>query len=153
MTTNSDGGERVARGEGRTLVLRTLTDRPGQLVYVDDIVNATGLTSRQVQGAINAARAASDTLATEIEVIIRGNAWRWRPRPTALATPPPSSTPEKPVKAPRATTERRSAVHASTTTVATTSDDVNLETLYVTADGVLILRNAVGDLFEARRIR
>lgn len=66
------------RVQTRPPVMKYLTDHAGQLVHLQDIVDATGLTINQVQNAIGNARRESEMWSRTIEVITAGQTWRYR---------------------------------------------------------------------------
>lgn len=60
-------------------VLAVITKRPGEIIYLKDIVAATGLDEKQVQSAINNMRRDDPTLESTIQTVARGQAWRYDP--------------------------------------------------------------------------
>lgn len=61
-------------------ILRVLTDKPGQVVYRDEIVEVTGLTKEQVSNAIaRLKRTGKSDVGEDIKVVITGQAWRYVP--------------------------------------------------------------------------
>lgn len=70
---------RASRGQVSTRVLEYVTNHPGIVVFVNDVVEATGLTPAQVKQAIWGLRSKNPELAKEIEVIVSGSAWSYRP--------------------------------------------------------------------------
>lgn len=79
----------------RHRVARYLTDRPGSVVYRDDLVNDTGLTAKQVTSSIRALQQRSP-LGAEVQTVVTGNAWRYVPLPTAPVTQSTSPSPSLP---------------------------------------------------------
>lgn len=67
-------------------ILEYLTDRPGVVVYKNDIVEATGFEARQVT-AVMLSLTRDTLIGNEIDVLVPGNAWRFRPnQPAMVAT-------------------------------------------------------------------
>jgi len=59
--------------------LRYLTDRPGEVVYVEQLAEQLGVTTRQVSQAMYNMLVRNQKLADEVEVVVRAQAWRYRP--------------------------------------------------------------------------
>lgn len=68
-------------------IIKYITDRPGELVSKQDIMDAGGWTATQVTHSVLKVQQTT-TLGAEIETVVRGNAWRYVPRngTTANAT-------------------------------------------------------------------
>lgn len=60
-------------------VIRYLTDRPGEVVYRDFIMEKGGFTESQVRESVRAVQQGGTQLGKEIETIVAGNAWRYVP--------------------------------------------------------------------------
>lgn len=60
-------------------VIKYLTDRPGEVVYRDFIVEEGGFTESQVRESIRAVQQSNTQLGKEIETVVSGNAWRFVP--------------------------------------------------------------------------
>jgi hypothetical protein len=60
-------------------VIKYLTDRPGEVVYRDFIVENGGFTASQVRESIRAVQQSQTQLGKEIETVVAGNAWRFVP--------------------------------------------------------------------------
>ena len=81
----------AGKGNVRALVLREITKSPGVVVYLNDIMNHTGLTATQVKQSIYNMKALG--VGDEIEIVIPANAWRYHPNasngqePELLAEP------------------------------------------------------------------
>lgn len=58
-------------------VLEQLTSVPGQVRFVNELAELTGLTTRQVQQAIANMRATNSTLRQHIQILTRGSSWRY----------------------------------------------------------------------------
>lgn len=58
-------------------VLAELITRPNTVWFVHDLALACGLSQQQVQRSVNYMRKSSANLASQIEVVLNGNAWRW----------------------------------------------------------------------------
>lgn len=70
----------------RPKVLRYITERAGNVVYKDEIMEALDLKSTQVTSSVRGIQLESP-IGSEIETVQHGNAWRFRPnRPTAPVT-------------------------------------------------------------------
>lgn len=68
----------MARGSSiQPRVLRHLTEHEGQVIYRNDIGEDLGLTEVQVGSAVHKLLTNPDTCG-QIEVVIRGRAWRYR---------------------------------------------------------------------------
>lgn len=88
-------------------VLKCLTDNPGLVVYRDDIMNATGLTAKEVRETVANVRQSGRNSESGnhpgrfVEIVAAGQAWQFRPnhiepepiRTTIVkrSTPPPST--------------------------------------------------------------
>lgn len=76
-------------------VMKYLTDRPGAVIYKDEIMQDLELEAQQVTSVMG--RVVRDSgISEEIDVIVAGNAWRWRsttPRVQNNGVPIPSGTP------------------------------------------------------------
>lgn len=57
-------------------IVKYVTDRPGQVVYKDDIINDGGFTAKQVTAAMLGIQRDG---VLEIQTIVQGNAWRYTP--------------------------------------------------------------------------
>jgi len=69
--------EKAKRSQGNSAAVQQYLERhPDEHVWASDIMNATGLTKRQVGGAINYLRSTAGM--TNIAIIRPGNAWRYR---------------------------------------------------------------------------
>jgi hypothetical protein len=75
----------------RSTILRYIMDRPGQVVYKDDVMDALNLDATQVSSCVLALQRTS-SLQGEIEVVVRGNAWRYWPRKPTSSSPSSSSS-------------------------------------------------------------
>lgn len=73
-------------------VLRHLTDRPGQVVYKNEIMEELNLTASQVTAAVLGLQRSS-AIGSEIETLVQGNAWRYRPTSTTATTTSPTNVP------------------------------------------------------------
>lgn len=62
----------------RQNIIKKITDRPGDVVYRDEIAEATGYTEEQVGAAVLGVQKRS-SIGDEIETVVRGRAWRYRP--------------------------------------------------------------------------
>lgn len=65
-------------------VLKFITDKPGQVIYLEDVMAATKFTRKQVQMAIYNAQTGKGgrnvhKLAHQIETIVQAQAWRYMP--------------------------------------------------------------------------
>lgn len=60
-------------------IVKYVTDRPGQVVYRTDIMEAGGFTASQVTTVMLRIQNSSP-LGAEIQTVVRGNAWRYVPR-------------------------------------------------------------------------
>lgn len=77
----------------RTEVIRYLTDRPGQVVYRQDVATDVGVTADQVQSCVyNVIR--NSPIGANIEVVIGGNAWRYVPSSPNATAPPINGAPQ-----------------------------------------------------------
>lgn len=66
----------------RDRVLKCITDKPGSVVYRDDIAQQTDLTEDQVMGCMGSfLRESNNPLSKDIEVVVSGRAWRYVPNP------------------------------------------------------------------------
>lgn len=81
----------------RERVLKQLTSRPGDVVYLSEIMEGSGLTRTQVQNAMHHVRTRVESLARDIEVISPGNAWCYRPN-RGVASPTLTPVPAHPVQ-------------------------------------------------------
>lgn len=66
-------------------VVKYITDRPGKVVTKDEIMMVGSWTASQVTHAILQTQR-STTIGSEIETVVRGNAWRYVPRSVAPTT-------------------------------------------------------------------
>lgn len=90
----------------RTDILKVLTDRPGMVVYVDEIVEQTGFTKKQIQAVIGSLLKSN---VQGLSIAVHGNAWTYSPvngnvwvdNPTAPVGPPVKTTPRKKKVEPR----------------------------------------------------
>ena len=98
-------------------VLRFFTDRPGQVVYVDDVANALDLTHTQVANCMYQMRRRHEVLEQQFEVLVRGNAWRYRP--TADQPRPVNGVPQTVSTTVEPTTQTTVPAIAATTTATT----------------------------------
>ncbi len=71
-------------------IIRYLTDRPGEVVYRDFIMNEGGFTESQVRESIRAVQQSGTKLGKEIETVVAGNAWQYVPN--VQRTVPASAT-------------------------------------------------------------
>lgn len=64
----------------RDRVLKCITEKPGMVVYRDDIVQQTELTDDQVMGCMSQLLRDNDNpLSKDIEIVVNGRAWRYVP--------------------------------------------------------------------------
>lgn len=61
----------------RPQILRYLTERNGENVYVEDLCEATGATARQVSSCVYNMRRSVPELADDVLVVIPGHVWRY----------------------------------------------------------------------------
>lgn len=66
----------------RQNVIKYITDRPGEVVLKNEIMQALNLDAGQVTAAVLAVQRGT-VLADELHTVVRGNAWRYVPRSTA----------------------------------------------------------------------
>lgn len=66
----------------RHKIVQYVTDRPGQVVYKDDIMNTGDFTAAQVTGVMLSIQRDSP-IGPEIQTIVAGNAWRYVPKQPA----------------------------------------------------------------------
>ena len=71
----------------RHKILKYVTERPGQVVYLNDIVDGIDVGEKSVQGTLNKM---TKEHAIELQVMARGHAWRWMPKPQAQIAPQPT---------------------------------------------------------------
>jgi hypothetical protein len=62
----------------RPRILRELTENPGKIMYADDLAEKLGITRRMVVTCMYNMRK-TPILEQEIEVLVHGNAWRYKP--------------------------------------------------------------------------
>jgi len=74
---------RARRNELPTAIMKYVGSRIGEDVYLDSMVQDLEFTGPQIRSAIYNMRSTNPTLASEIEVIVSGQIWRYRPRPFA----------------------------------------------------------------------
>lgn len=82
----------MSRAPILTSVVRFLTDRPNQIVYLDQLVEATGFTAQQVRAALSNARAAQSPAVRDVEFVISGSAWSYRAETRVSPTAAPIET-------------------------------------------------------------
>lgn len=112
------------RGNITPATLKYITDRPGQIVYVNDLVKDLGYTREQIQGAITNWNKRNPLAA--VTVMSRGSAWSYLPNRKA------EDVPAAPVPAP----------------VSKPTHDL-LEILAVSKTGTLIAQDETGKLYRA----
>lgn len=79
MATADKPTTRVARGQVRVRLLEYFKVHPGIVVFANDIIDSTGLNHAQVKQGIWGLRNDNPQLAQELEVIVAGSAWCYRP--------------------------------------------------------------------------
>lgn len=161
-TTRRRPQQGAQRGAARMAVIRAFAERPGQVLFVTDLVEITGFTANQVRAAIYNARSTSEAVARDCEVIQRGTAWRWVAHPVASST---ASMPDGDGDEP---SQRRTRANARPTTrasrAATTDDEAEneqpqssspefLELLSRLEDGDLLVRDHNNVVYRARRFQ
>jgi hypothetical protein len=67
----------------RSSVLRYFAGRPGDLVFVDDVVNDLGFTRKQVQSAVYNLVQQNSNVKNDFEVVQQGHSWRYIPNRAA----------------------------------------------------------------------
>jgi hypothetical protein len=72
----------------RPQVLRVFTERPGKIIYVDQIAEEVNASVRSIVSCVYNMRRSSPLLEQQIEVVIHGHAWRYTPSedPTTVPT-------------------------------------------------------------------
>jgi len=145
-------------------VLQTITGRPGDVVYVNDIVEATGFTEMQVKHAMY--NAFKNDLLTNIEVVIRANAWRYRPpqtmpvvthQPSPDAITPPKRVIATPSRAMSSADDSRSPKPAPVSAARSLQVDSEMTLVFEVvgklADGGFLLRGSNDIVYTAREFK
>jgi hypothetical protein len=65
-------------------IIKYVTDRPGEVIYRSEIMESGNFTAVQVTNAILSVQKDSP-IGSEIETVVRGNAWRYVPRRSAAS--------------------------------------------------------------------
>src|SRR5215469_12493468 len=86
-------GTRRRRDYG-PVILKRFTDHPGETIYLEDILKDMDVTKQQVHSLITHIRGRNDEFASKLEVVYRGQAWRYNPN----AKPNTASRDSKPTK-------------------------------------------------------
>lgn len=60
-------------------VMKYMSDRPGQTVYVESMVEDLEMEARKVQQTINNARNDHKDFGESVEIVVRGSAWCYVP--------------------------------------------------------------------------
>lgn len=87
-------------------VLKCLTDNPGLVVYRDDIMNATGLTAKEVRETVANVRQSGRNSESDnhpgrfVEIVAAGQAWQYRPNHIDPAQPVKATVIKRPVSPP-----------------------------------------------------
>jgi hypothetical protein len=85
----------------RQTIIRYVTDRPGEVIYRDEIIEATGCAEKQITDVMRRIQVET-SLGDEIETVVRGRAWRYVPNrslPTHAPSPTIPVTPSPPNRA------------------------------------------------------
>lgn len=152
-STGRTGGADLSRPLVK-LLREYFEQRPGQVIGVEELVEATGRTEAQVKVGMNNARSNHLGFRTNLEVIVSGNMWRYG-IPTSTATDAPTA----PVASPPVTSARPPAspvaiepVTAPIRSTNATDGSARLfEEVGTTGDGsqVFIIRDGDGVLYRA----
>jgi len=153
--TNDSESLRTRTNDISLRALRYMTQRPGQVVFVDEIAEGTGFTQKQIVSALGYLRAKNDVMRVEIKVIVAGKSWQYLPtmqpqvatpereQPHVSAPPPStepaaSTTPAKP---------RQRAARAVTNGNAELFEEVGRM-----ADDGIIIKDSRGVMYVARKL-
>ena len=88
--------ERVARGEPRQWLLKQFTERPGEVIYLDDLHANSSYSPASIQRAMVRL---INTGTVNIEIVMRGRAWVYKPNATKPEPEVEKPKRERPLKA------------------------------------------------------
>ena len=120
-----------------TDVVKVFATRPNEIVSINELSEAIGCSTKQVQQTIGNLRRTNPTVARSLEVIARGNAWRWVGDPATL-----------PAQARDVTTSKR----ATSRRGATRNNGRVFEQVGETREGHAILQCEDGRIYRAIEI-
>lgn len=153
-------GQPTPRNSIKVPLLKYFVDRPGVVIYIDDLAADTGLSRKQILSGIYNMRAGSSAPAVPIEVMIYGRAWRYMPNTTLAPVVVKTRKPAQPLTEVEAVESKKrpaaapvSAMEARRKLGEPSGPALRMfEEVGNTRDGALILRADDGGLYRAEAL-
>lgn len=125
-------------------MLEQLTSVPGQVRFVNELAELTGLTTRQVQQAIANMRGTNPTLREHIQILTRGSSWRYVDDPGGQPIEPTDGGDED---------DDDVVPDVDDGAPSSRGSDLRLHAVGWLDDGALLISDSNGELWTARRIQ
>lgn len=132
------------------LLYEYMVNHPGDVVYVDTLVEHTGRTPEQIKVGMNNMLANRPHMKGLVDRVISGQAWRYMPdNQSAVRTIPPRPTVPVNVPVPPTTPSATAASSSPNNNVRSSSSPRMFEEVGELPDGRLVIRDDVGVMYYA----